>query len=135
MVADAQGETGSQHTVLQGIVKPPQGDALRIRAKAEHRNRAGASGRKGHGAIFHHSYQIIPAYQITGSVVIRQKLQGLEIGNGMIQPRAVQTAVKQKLPVSQGKSPAGGQHGIGIILFHREHIGPLRNKAQGIKVP
>ena len=70
----------------------------------------------------------------TGSVMVCQILQGLEIGNGMVQPGTVQTAVEDKLPVAQLKTPADCQHGIGIVLLHREHIGPLWGIAQGIEI-
>ena len=52
----------------------------------------------------------------------------------MIQTRAIQTAVKHKLFISLLQTPAGRQHGIGIILFHRVYLRALRHISQGIKV-
>ena len=67
--------------------------------------------------------------------VVAEKLQGLKIGHRVVQSWTVQTAVEQKLPAAHRQAPAHRQHGIGIIFFHRKHIGPRRGKAQGIEVP
>ena len=80
-------------------------------------------------------YEIVPSHQIPGSAVIGQKLQRLEIGNGMIQPGAVQRAVKEELPVAQLQPLAGGEHGIRIVLFHRKHLCLGGDVAQRVKIP
>ena len=66
--------------------------------------------------------------------MVGQELQGLEVGNGVVQPGAVQASVEEKLPVSQGQSPADSQHGVGIVLLHREHAGAHGSKAQRVEV-
>ena len=63
-----------------------------------------------------------------------QKAEGLQIGQGMIQPRAIQRAVQQKPAVAQFQTLADRQHGVGIILLHREHLSTLRHIAQRIKI-
>ena len=40
----------------------------------------------------------------------------------MLQPIPIQTAVDHKFPAAHGKSLFDGQHGIGVILFHRVHL-------------
>ena len=62
-------------------------------------------------------------------------MQRLEIGHGVVKPGAVQTPVKQKFPIPQLQPPANGEHGVGVVLFHREHLGSRRGKAQRVKVP
>ena len=80
-------------------------------------------------------HQIISADEIAESIMITEIPESLKIGNRMVKSGTVQAAVQQKPAAAHGKSPAHCQHGIRIILFHREHIGPVRRIAQGIKVP
>ena len=61
-------------------------------------------------------------------------LQSLERGDGVIQAGAVQCSVDHKILKSQRKTLAHRQHGVGIILFHREHIGCCGDKAQRVKI-
>ena len=62
-------------------------------------------------------------------------MQGLEIRHRVVKPGAVQAAVEQELRAALFQSQPDGQHGIGIVLLHREHVGSLGGIAQGIKVP
>ena len=68
-------------------------------------------------------------------MVIRKVLQSLIIGCGVVKPWAVQTAVEPELPVPQRQSPADGQHGIRVVLFHGEAAAVFRDIAQRVEVP
>ena len=135
MVADTQGKPGGEGAVFQRVVQPFEGDPLRIGTHAEYGYGAAAPGREPKHSVFHHGDDVVISDQITHRIPVCQKLQGLEIGDGVIKPGAVQAAIEPKFPVSQGKPLADSQHGIGIVLFHREHIGPLGGEAQGIEIP
>ena len=77
---------------------------------------------------------ITKADEITGGAVVAQKSQSLQIGNGVIQPVAVQRAIDLKAAVTQFQALADSQHGIGIVFFYGEHLRAFRGVAQGIKV-
>ena len=105
-----------------------------IRAHAEYGNGTIRARRDADGAVLHYGYQSGISHQIPNGTVVRQILQGLEIGNSVVKPGAVQTAVEQKFPAVPLQPQPGRQHGVGVVLLHRKHVGPRRGKAQGVKV-
>ena len=135
MVADAQGEARSQGATGQFIVKSPDGNTPGIGTQAEEGQDALRGFIKGDGPILHHRHQVIPAHQVAGGPMVRQELEGLEIGHGMVKSWAIQRAVKAEIPVAQLQTLPGRQHGIRIILLHREDHGPGGHIAQGVKIP
>ena len=75
------------------------------------------------------------SYEIRFRAPVGEKLQGLEIGDGVIQPGPVQGTVEDHPAAVQRQRFPGGQHGIRIILLHGKDRSALRNIAQGVKIP
>ena len=78
---------------------------------------------------------IVPAHKPAPGAVGGQIPQGLEIGNGMVQPGTVHGPVKQEAAAPVLQPHPDRQHGIGIVLFHRVDPGTVRNIAQGVEIP
>ena len=134
VVADAQGEAAGQHAVLQRVIQPPLRHAPGVRAHAEDGQVSAQSRREGNAAVFDDGDDRPVAHKVAHGAPVGEKLQRLEIGHGVVKPGAVQTSVKQKFPIPQLQPPANGEHGVGIVLFHREYLGPRRGESQRVKV-
>ena len=52
----------------------------------------------------------------------------------MIRPLALHAAVDEKFPESGVQSVADRKHHIGVVLFHREDLRPLRDIAQRVEI-
>ena len=135
MVADAQRKTAGKYAVFQSVIQPPLCHAPGIRAHAEDGQVSAQSRREGNAAALYRGDDRPVAYEIAHGAPVGEKLQRLEIGHGVVKPGAVQTSVKHELPIPQLQPPADSEHGVGVVLFHREHLGSRRGEAQRVKVP
>ena len=126
MVAGTQRESGGEGALFQRIIQTLQSHTPGIRPVAEDGDGTPGRFREGQTAVFDDRHQGgVPCQNAPGTVVC-QKMKCLKIGYGMVPTGAGQTAVKIKGVASQLQTPAGCQHGIGVVLFHRIYIGPLR---------
>ena len=88
VVADAQGEAGGQGAVFEGVMEALDGDAMGVVAQAEEGKNALGAFVKGNRTISDDGDDIVPAHEAGGGIMVRQELEGLEIGDGVVQPRA-----------------------------------------------
>ena len=135
MIADAQGEAGSQHGIFKRILKTLDGDAPGISAHTEDGDDPLGVAIEAQTSVFQHGHKVMTAYQIAPGALICQELQRLKIRQRMVQSRAVQTAIQHKPAVAQLQTAANGKHRVGIVFFHGKNTGVFRYIAQRVKVP
>ena len=81
--------------------------------------------------------RISAAHQIAVGVLVRQIVQELKIGYGMIQPWPIQRPIEEKPAEAGPEASLYCQHGVGIILLHGKavYLGSLGRVTQGVKIP
>ena len=105
VVAHTQGEPGGEHGILQGILQAPEGDSGSVRSGAKHRENASGLPGKPEEPRGQDGGQISAAHQIAVGVLVRQIVQELKIGYGMIQPWPIQRPIEEK-PRKPARRPA-----------------------------
>ena len=135
MIAYSQGKIPGKTSLFHGVFQSPEGYPLRRFSQREQgkkaafrpfQGKARGLGDEGDGVLANQRPPAAPAVQ---------KQQRLDVCQSMVQPWAIQSAVNEKIVIAQLQSPADGQHGIRVVLAHREHVCPLRHIAQRVKVP
>ena len=86
VIADTQGESGGEGSPVQGVIQPLQRHTLRISPQAEDGNGPFPSRREPESAVFYNSDQIFISRQIAKGPMVAEELEGLEIGDGVVQP-------------------------------------------------
>lgn len=137
VVAHTQGEPGGEHGILQGVLQAPEGDSGSVRSGAKHRENASGLPRKPEEPRGQDGGQISAAHQIAVGVLVRQIVQELKIGYGMIQPWPIQRPIEEKPAEAGPEASLYCQHGVGIILLHGKavYLGSLGRVTQGVKIP
>ena len=134
VIAHPQGEAGGQFFVFQAVLQTPQGHAPGVCAHTEQGKDALGGGGETERPVFYHSNDVVLADKIPLRPPVSQKLQGLEIGHGVVQARPVQTAVEKKPVTAPAQTFPNRKHCVGVVLLHREDPAVLRHIAKGVEI-
>ena len=136
VVAHPKGEEGRQVSPLQAVFGPTDGDAVSLRPQAKDREDALLPRGQGDGAVSDGGEDEGLIVKIPSGPVLGQKTQALEVGQGVVHAPAG-AAVEVEGAEALLQAQLHGQHGVGIVLFHREGLGIQRGGTvlQGVEIP
>ena len=121
MVADAQGEVRRQRCAGQRVLGSLDGDALRVRAPAEHgQDAAFTGGERQLSPVADGGEAFAVAVEPAPPAAAGDVGKGLHIRHGVIRAAAAHAAQQAEIRLAAGEALLDGAEHIGVVLLHRQ---------------